>query len=100
VSVEPRTASRGGFLERHHFSRWASDPLGWDDAEAAPGIALLGTALGVWARLQRRPVSIAEASRVFHLDPDRVVEAIEHAPTLGLAGPRDDMAQLTIEVRA
>lgn len=89
----------GRLLDRHQFARWANDAMGWDVDTGAPAIGLLGSALRVWVLLQDRPTSVAEAARVFNLEPTRIVEAVELQPHLCLAGPRDDVARLIIEPR-
>jgi hypothetical protein len=42
-------------------------------------------------------MSVAEAARVFNVDPARVIEAVEIHSWMYLSGPHDDYTRLMIE---
>jgi hypothetical protein len=79
------------------FDRWADDDNGWDGWCSAPGIALFGNAIQVWAICNGGMSSVADAARVFNCDPARIIEAVDSHYWMFLSGPHDDYARLMIE---
>jgi hypothetical protein len=59
---------------------WGRDDYGF--ADGVPGAALGGSAVQVWAILQGRKVTVAEAAAAFNLDPRLVLEAVAANPWL------------------
>lgn len=69
----------------------------WDHRTGRPGIGLFSDALQVWAVLQERRVSVAEAAAAFKVPGAAIVRAVENHYWMDLTGPRDDYARLMIE---
>ncbi len=68
---------------RFEIEKWADDEAGWGE-NGAPGIMKFASAVQVWSALQNRPTSIAECARVFNVDPQRVIEAVEEHSYMSL----------------
>lgn len=78
------------------IERWPEDEYEWDHETGTPGLAYFANAVQVWAFLQQRDVSVAEAARVFNVEPVRIVEAVDDHYWMDLDGPRDDYTRLMI----
>lgn len=76
---------------------WPEDDIGWDHNTRAPGIFTFGNAIQVWAIMQNRPTSIADAARAFNCPPERIEDAVESHDWMFLEGPEDDYEKLMIQ---
>lgn len=80
------------------IERWGAEDDTWNlETGHHPGIHLVANAIQAWACFQEGPTSVADAARVFNIEPIRVIEAIEAHYWMFLEGPRDDYTHLMIE---
>ena len=73
-----------------------SEDYSWDMETGEPERGLLSNAIQVWAILQKREVSIADAAKAFNIEPSRAYDAVVYHPYMLVAEMTDDFSQMII----